>query len=156
MDIIPYEIWIHIVYYLEDPSNFLVTNKQMFTLIKYLDNVNEQLIEYVVKNGHFEVVKYICKLVYQTNDSTKYINVNKNDILLSASKYGNLEMIIYLEKRGVNIRTQNNLALISAAEYGHLKVVNFLTEKGCDVRAQKILLYMWLVRMVILKWSFIL
>jgi ankyrin repeat protein len=52
-----------------------------------------------------------------------------------ASKHGNLEVIKYLYKRGIDINTRHNNALLRASENGHLEVVKYLVEKGADIRS---------------------
>ena len=53
MEDIPYEIWIHIVKYLDNPYHLLATSKYIFSLIKYLKNFQGTLIENIIKTWIF-------------------------------------------------------------------------------------------------------
>ena len=58
MEIIPDEIWIHIVRYLETPCNFFLVNKYTFSLAKYQKNTNKKLIKNIIQNGYLDIQVY--------------------------------------------------------------------------------------------------
>ena len=124
MESLPYEIWICVVNHLEDPYNFLLTSKYMFSLIKYYDNLDNRLIKKIVKNIHLE------------NLYPEDLKIDEKYVLKKACKYGNLEVLKYLHSRGVDIRSHYSDALKLASQYGHLEVVIYLVENGCKIRAR--------------------
>ena len=85
-------------------------------------------IDYAVKNGNFEILKF---LVENDKKAVDYIK-KSNSILVWAIRSGNFEMVKYLIDKGANIYERfayGKTPLHIAAEEADLKVVKYLIEK---------------------------
>jgi ankyrin repeat protein len=79
----------------------------------------------------------MCKLLIEDGSALlNYQTNNFNHILLSASKFGNLELIRYLASLNVNLNLKFNdgaTALMRACYYNYLDVVNFFIDNGASI-----------------------
>ena len=62
--------------------------------------------------------------------------INKEDVLIEASKIGNLKAVKYIVEQGADIHAWSNLALRMASENGHLNIIKYLVDKGTNIHAQ--------------------
>ncbi|UFX99921.1 hypothetical protein QKC54_gp0041 [Megavirus baoshan] len=58
MDKLPYEIWIHIIDFLENPFNMLVCNKYTLSMTKYLNKINSFFM-IMVEQGNLSWIKIL-------------------------------------------------------------------------------------------------
>ena len=69
----------------------------------------------------------------------RYINKNKDNLMLLASHIGNIDLILYLEQNGLNINhkseSEENCYLM-AAKYGHIHVLEYLESRGFDINVE--------------------
>ena len=56
-------------------------------------------------------------------------------LLIEAAGKGELEIIKYLAKRGIDLRLENDYALQEASERGHYDIVKYLVEHGANIHA---------------------
>lgn len=64
----------------------------------------------------------------------KYYNkYDKNEILFKSSKGGELALVIWILKNGVDVHSDYEKALKLASQFGHLEVVKYLVENGADL-----------------------
>ena len=69
-------------------------------------------------------------------DIVKYLvkeGVNATAGVTEASQYGHLEIVKFLVQNGANIHVLGDLALRHASSKGHLEVVKFLVQNGADI-----------------------
>ena len=76
------------------------------------------------------------------NTLIKNTKINKKileNALEYAAKTGNMELLLFLETNGANIKTRklNRLPLPTSAEFGHLVMVEYLIKKGLDFNINK-------------------
>jgi ankyrin repeat protein len=123
----------------------------------FIHNEDDSYFYIAIKNGHFEVVKYIFEnhsyikindflYVASTNghlEIVKYlvengadIHKNDDDAFIWTCDSGHLEVVKYLLEREADIHADDDLAIILASRNGHLEVVKYLVERGSDIRAQ--------------------
>ncbi|SAL76569.1 Ankyrin repeats (3 copies) [Caballeronia peredens] len=55
------------------------------------------------------------------------------DLLVSAARHGDLEIVKYLHAEGWDIHLRNEQAICDASQYGHIDVVAYLLENGADL-----------------------
>lgn len=135
MDFLPIEIWIYIMDFLSDPCNFLLVNKYALSLFKYQKNLNKELLKNIATNGYLDILKYIFELGNKKDDLFDCFIIDKNDMLITSSGNGHLEMVIFLTERGANIRTNNDYAIRWASYNGHLEIVKYLYSHGANIEA---------------------
>ena len=94
------------------------------------------------KRFFLTAIYYISKMKedYQfTYTSGNFYNLHKileldkgniNDLLLSAARFGSLDLARHALEKGANIHTLRDYALRVAAENGHLEMVKFFIELG--------------------------
>ena len=96
------------------------------TLLKWLiDNgylnltfLNATISNSTIKNGHFDIVRYLHENGCHWNEWSCTI----------AAENGHLEILKYLHKNG---RSWDRYTCMGAAENGHLEVLKYLHENGC-------------------------
>jgi hypothetical protein len=107
-------------------------------IIKFLHNISWDGLTYQylcqnIKNNQIEIVKW-----WYSHNADSYF------ILVEAARYGNMELVIWLLDKGVNINGSYELkydkkripsALAAAAISGNLEMVKFLVSKGANIHA---------------------
>ena len=100
------------------------------------------------KRFFLTAIYYISKMKedYQfTYTSGNFYNLHKileldkgniNDLLLSAARFGSLDLARHALEKGSNIHTLRDYALRLAAENGDLEMVKFLVDKGANIHAE--------------------
>lgn len=63
------------------------------------------------------------------------INTSYSSAIKEAAHYGHLEILKCLEEAGGNIFVNDNFPLRLAAAYGHLEVIKYLIGRGADIHA---------------------
>ncbi|AEQ32953.1 ankyrin repeat protein [Megavirus chiliensis] len=122
MDKLPYEIWIHIMDFLENPFNMLVSNKYVLSMTKYLKKMNSFFM-IMVEQGNLSWIKILHSQGYD-------IRFRNDEALKIACKYGYLEIVKYLHSHGANIMTDDKFCLKIASKRGHLEIVKYLYQNG--------------------------
>lgn len=122
MDKLPYEIWIHIIDFLENPFNVLISNKYTLSMTKYLKNINSFFM-IMVEQGNLSWIKILHSQGYD-------IRFQNDEALKIACKYGYLEIVKYLHSHGSDIMTDDKFCLKIASKRGHLEIVKYLYQNG--------------------------
>jgi ankyrin repeat protein len=63
------------------------------------------------------------------------VDINTNQMLISASENGHLQVVEYLLSIGANIHARDDYAVRWASRNGHLKVVEYLVSVGADIHS---------------------
>ena len=63
-------------------------------------------------------------------------NIYKEELLIEASKIGNLKTVKYIVEQGADINALHNAALIEASKKGNLEIIKFLIAKGANIHAR--------------------
>ena len=95
--------------------------KQFFSRFAFYTSLMQKSYEFVHLSGDFE---------RQYDLLTKY---KGNDLLFEAAKNGELELVKYTQKNGINIHTESERAFKNAIENGHLEIVKWLVVCGASV-----------------------
>lgn len=82
------------------------------------------------RNGDIEIAQY---LVEHGAD----IHVT-DDVVILACASGNLELVKYYDRLGLNIYREEDTCLCAACKYGHLDIVKYLVEHGADVNSEEV------------------
>lgn len=79
----------------------------------------------------------MCKLLVQHGANISYQTKNFNNILLSASKFGNYELIRYIiesDRNIINLKFNDGAsALMRACYYNYIDIVNYLIENRANI-----------------------
>jgi ankyrin repeat protein len=97
--------------------------------VEDLDSIMDDIRMKIRKIKYIGPSDDICKLTNFPNiEYLEDAGVNNNQFIISASKYGCLEVVKFLTSLdSVDPGAQDNQAIIAASEYGHLEVVKFLS-----------------------------
>lgn len=83
----------------------------------------------VVYHGFLSLYKWIV------NNKEIYVDSAKDESLVIASRYGNLDFVNYLIDNSADITYENYKALLQASKYGHADIVKCLLENRADVNS---------------------
>ncbi|BCS83709.1 ankyrin containing protein [Cotonvirus japonicus] len=148
-DPIPWELWVVIANFSHECDyNLFFTNKKFFSLINHY-KFNSNVIEYAIKQGNLNVLKYILRLKYEKNnliDNKRFEKIGPQKCLEISCEQGRLEIVKFLVKQGTDIHIDDNCAVRWASRNGHLEVVKFLVKKGADIQANNNLAVQWASR----------
>jgi ankyrin repeat protein len=108
-----------------------------FEMVKYLEKIGADImgyekLRYALENGHLEIVKYLIE-----NNKPKFNKFYLDSAFICASGHGHLDILKYLVNLGVNVKTENvkldrNSAVIWACQCGYLDIVKYLVSLGAD------------------------
>lgn len=101
-------------------------------VLKYLverggayDKLNNMAICLAAANGHFDVVRYLV----ETDPK-----INKNVALTKAAKDNHMDIFHYLVEKGADIHTGNGVLFQIFSENGNLTMLKYLVRNGINVR----------------------
>jgi len=98
-------------------------------IIKYLMSkgafIGQIDIENIILKGYLHIIKYLLEQNYNFSRHAR------EEMLILASRFGNLEIVKYLFEQG--IETYKNMALIASSSNGYLEITKFLVEKGAEI-----------------------
>lgn len=119
------------------PMHLAALNGQLY-IVKYLiekeadlnsiDDFQQTPLIYAASYGALNIVKYLIEDV-----SENITNIDESEILHSAARGDNLDVVQYLIKKGANVNKKNYIGetpLFIATRYGHINVVKYLIEEA--------------------------
>ncbi|BCS83715.1 putative ankyrin repeat protein [Cotonvirus japonicus] len=135
-DPIPWELWVCIANFSDKCDyNLFFTNKKFFSLINYY-KFDLNVIEFAVKRGNLDIIKYILKLKHEKDDlvdNKRFKKIGLQKCFEISCEQGQIEVVKFLAEKEANIQA-NNYPVRLASKNGHLEVVKFLVEKGVDIQ----------------------
>jgi hypothetical protein len=108
--------------------------------IKRIENFRKKEVFYLVSINDLQGIKKL-KIAREKknhrNETIKYYQNRKgeiemNNVMIIACRYGHLKIVQYLLENGANIRAYHDGAIIAASKEGQLEVVKYLVEKGAN------------------------
>ena len=100
---------------------------------------------YITKAFHYishsqyvlsHIIEYDSIFDYMLNWNILITRFDTNQLFLTASKKGHLEIVKLLIQNGADIHAENDYALRWASQEGHIEVVTFLIQNGADIHAE--------------------
>ncbi|BCS82912.1 putative ankyrin repeat protein [Cotonvirus japonicus] len=135
---IPWELWVMIANFSDECDyNLFFTNKKFFSLVGHY-KFDLSVVEFAVKQGNLDIIKYILKLKHEKNNligSKRFDKIGLQKCLEISCKQEHLDVVKFLVEQGTNIQAKDNCAIRLASENGHCNVIKFLVERGADIQA---------------------
>jgi ankyrin repeat protein len=109
---------------------------KQFTELKTVEP--KRRLIYCIEKGYSKTVKLF--------NHSNLLNINDNSLVITASKVGQLKILMYLVSLGADIRTNNDSVVRWASGNGHLAMVRYLVSRGADIRADNDYAVQWASR----------